>query len=163
MDGSAVFAFDKDRKKVLLVRRRDVPIWVIPGGGIEPGETPEEGAIREAKEETGFDVKIIRKVAEYTYKGKRKKNHIFEAVVTGGESKLSDESKEVAFFEAKELPELRHPQMSDWLEDLNKHSSKVLRREIEGVSARQALGQIHKHPLLVIRFLLTKIGVRINT
>lgn len=162
MDGSAVFLFDKSGRKLLLVRRRDVPIWVIPGGGIEENETPEQGAIRETKEETGFDIKIVRKIAEYTYKNKEKKNHIFEARVMGGKAKLSKESKEVSFFPIEELPELRHPSISDWLRDLQKNQKQVIKREIEGVGIKQALGQVLKHPFLVLRFLLTKIGIHIN-
>lgn len=162
MDGSAVFAFDKTGK-LLMVKRRDVPVWVIPGGGIEPGETPEQGAVRETKEETGFDIKIVREVAEYVYKGKGKKNHIFEAKVTGGKAQINCEAREIFFFDLNELPELRHPSISEWLEDLQNKSKGVIKKEIEGVSIKQALGQIHKHPLLVLRFLLTKVGIRVNT
>lgn len=162
MDGSAVFAFNKTGQ-LLMVKRRDVPVWVIPGGGIEPGETPIQGAIRETKEETGFDIKIIREVAEYTYKGRGKKNHIFEAKVTGGKAQINGEAKEISFFDLKKLPELRHPSISEWLEDLQKKSRKVIKKEIEGVSIKQALSQIHKHPMLVLRFLLIKIGIHINT
>ena len=163
MDGSVVFVFDKSKNKVLLIKRRDVSVWVIPGGGIEKGETPENAAIREVWEESGYEIKIIRRVAEYTYRGKNKKNYMFEAIVTGGKAKLSNESKEIAFFEVDKLPELRHPSISEWLSDLGKKSNKVVKREIEGVSIKQALSQIHKHPLLVIRFLLTKLWIRINT
>lgn len=42
---------------VLLGRRADGrPPWVFPGGGIRPGETPEDAAVREALEETGLTV-----------------------------------------------------------------------------------------------------------
>ena len=44
--------------KVILVKRRDCPVWVLPGGKIDDGETPEEAIIRETKEETGYDVII---------------------------------------------------------------------------------------------------------
>ena len=51
------------RGEVLMVRqtvqRGDI-VWNFPGGMAEPGETPEAACIREVKEETGYDVKIIR-------------------------------------------------------------------------------------------------------
>lgn len=163
MNGSSVFVFDKSRKKILLIKRRDIPVWVIPGGGIEKGETPRQAAIREAKEESGFDVKIIRQIAEYTHHRSGKINSLFEAVVVGGKARLSNESKEVAFFNPNNLPELRHPLLSEWLDDLNSNSKPIIKREIQGVAIKQALRQIHKHPLAVIRFILTRFGIRINT
>jgi len=42
-----------DGEKVLLIRHTYVPGWQFPGGGVEPGETAEESAIREVIEETG--------------------------------------------------------------------------------------------------------------
>ena len=49
-----------DRILMVRTRRRDRVVWELPGGGIEPGETPEEAAIRELKEETGMDGKVLR-------------------------------------------------------------------------------------------------------
>lgn len=161
-EGSSVFVFDKSKKKILLVKRRDVPVWVIPGGGIEPGESPEKAAIRETKEESGFDIKIIRKIAEYTHIGSGKKNHLFEAIVVGGKATINSEASAIEFFGINNLPEMRHPLINEWLMDLNRNSKKVTRREIQGVTIRQALRQIHKHPIMVIRFILTRFGIRIN-
>jgi 8-oxo-dGTP pyrophosphatase MutT (NUDIX family) len=42
--------------RLLLLRtdlRSDRPLWITPGGGVEQGETPEEAAVRELREETG--------------------------------------------------------------------------------------------------------------
>jgi 8-oxo-dGTP pyrophosphatase MutT (NUDIX family) len=44
----------------------DEPFIMLPGGGVEPEEAPEAGAIREAKEETGFEVEIIGWLADFT-------------------------------------------------------------------------------------------------
>ncbi|MFK7696104.1 NUDIX hydrolase [Paenibacillus sp. HJGM_3] len=60
--------------RVLMVKQRvkrgDV-VWNFPGGGIEPGETPEEACIRELKEETGYTIRVLRllqeRVGKYTY------------------------------------------------------------------------------------------------
>jgi len=49
-------------EKVLLVKRAKPPItweWSIPGGGQELGETTREAALRELKEETGVDARLI--------------------------------------------------------------------------------------------------------
>lgn len=53
------------RDGMLLVIKRDKfgkKYLVLPGGGVEEGETPEEAVVRETKEETSIDIEIIRKV-----------------------------------------------------------------------------------------------------
>lgn len=50
--------------------------YTFPGGGLEEGETPEEGTIREIKEEFGISVKIVRKLDE-TYSKKFNRKEIF--------------------------------------------------------------------------------------
>ena len=48
-----------------VIKRKDYQeYYTLPGGGIEEGETPEEGTIREIKEEFGIDVKVIKKLYE---------------------------------------------------------------------------------------------------
>jgi ADP-ribose pyrophosphatase YjhB (NUDIX family) len=44
--------------RVLLVRHADANQWVAPGGSIEPGERPEDAALREMREETGLEVEL---------------------------------------------------------------------------------------------------------
>ena len=60
----------QDNKIALLERnRRGTRYLVFPGGGIDKGETPEQAAAREADEELGVQVTIVRMVAEVWYNG----------------------------------------------------------------------------------------------
>lgn len=57
-------------KIALLERTRQGNYYfVFPGGGIDPGETPEEAAVREALEETGLEIALDHLVAEVQYQG----------------------------------------------------------------------------------------------
>ena len=54
--------------RVLLIRRADERIWGLPKGTVEPGETLEETAMREVREETGLQVRVLRALTEIRYK-----------------------------------------------------------------------------------------------
>ncbi|MGC6588449.1 NUDIX hydrolase [Paenibacillus sp. Dod16] len=49
---------DKDKTKILMVKNHKNGTWSLPGGGVEENETLDAAAIREAKEETGYDIKV---------------------------------------------------------------------------------------------------------
>lgn len=54
--------------EVLLIQRRDEPFkdhWALPGGFLEPGETPEQAAVRELKEETSLDYTHVSQFRSY--------------------------------------------------------------------------------------------------
>jgi 8-oxo-dGTP pyrophosphatase MutT (NUDIX family) len=50
--------------KVLIAKRIRPPLWSLPGGRIEPGETPEAAAMRELFEETGVEAEIVALAGE---------------------------------------------------------------------------------------------------
>lgn len=48
-----------DAGRILLVKRADNGKWAMPGGALEVGETPAEGVVREALEETGVECQAV--------------------------------------------------------------------------------------------------------
>lgn len=155
--------FDKSRKKVLLVKRRDVPAWVLPGGGVETGENLKRAVCREVEEETGYEVSVIRKVAEYDYKNKREKAHLFECKIVSGKPTLNPEAKAIAFFSTKALPEVRHPNIDIWVEDSLINNKGVIKKTLKTVNPLGVVKYLFRHPVPVFRYWLVKMGLRINT
>lgn len=116
--GAFALIFRKTGKslEVLLVKRRDLSIWNLPGGGADSGETTDQAAIRETREETGLDIKRLCTVG-IVYDAPRSRNgvsigaevreDIFGGVictVTGGSIIKGAESEEIAFFPVDSLP-----------------------------------------------------------
>jgi 8-oxo-dGTP diphosphatase len=148
--------------KILLIKRRDIPVWVLPGGGVEPGESPEIAACREMEEETGYQVKIVRKIAEYTPANKLAKfTHFYEVEPLGGSPLTGPETQAVDFFAIDSLPVLPPPYRY-WIADAAIRHPVVLKKNVEGVNYTTLLKLLVQHPLLVGRFLLTKLGIHIN-
>lgn len=162
MNGVIGITFNK-MGRLLLVKRRDIPVWVFPGGGIEKDENPLQAVRREVLEETGFGVKVIKKVAEYKYKNSAKKNIIFECKVTSGKPYTGSESKDVRFFSPNHLPQPRHPMINVWLADLYQKQKGVVKKEIDSIKVGNVIKYITKYPIPVLRFILYKFGLRINT
>ncbi|MDR2680984.1 MAG: NUDIX hydrolase N-terminal domain-containing protein [Tannerella sp.] len=101
------------RDEILLVREKADGRWSLPGGWSDVGFTPTEIVIKEAKEETGFDVRVIRLLAVLD---KRCYNHpaspfyiykfCFLCEITGGEDSLTFDILDKGFFALDSLPPL---------------------------------------------------------
>jgi len=156
--------FDKTRDQVLLIQRRDVPVWVLPGGGIDPGEKPEAAILREMQEETGYEVVIVRQIAEYLPVNKLTQlSYYFECSPIAGEKQTGSETKAIRFFPVNNLPKLMPPPFADWIADAVANKKEIIRKEILGVSYLVLIKLLLLHPILVSRFLLTKLGIHINS
>jgi 8-oxo-dGTP diphosphatase len=100
--------------KVILVRRVFDPYkdhWAFPGGIVEYGETVENAARREAKEETGLDVQIEKLIGVYSDPRRDPRGHFvsvcFLCKPVGGELRTSEETKEVKAFSKEELKSIK--------------------------------------------------------
>lgn len=96
-------------KGIVLIERKNPPVgWALVGGYVDYGETVEEAAIREAKEETGLDVKIVRQFHVYSDPARDPRQHNLSVVFicrATGEPKAATDAKSVGVFTKKSLPE----------------------------------------------------------
>jgi len=97
-----------DDNKVLLIKREDFPIWGLPGGGVEDGESLAQAAIRETQEETGVSAKLTHLMGVYSRpQWINGGNHeiLFKATPVSGVLRPQDgETVDVHYFSIDELP-----------------------------------------------------------
>ena len=154
--------FTKDRQSVLLIQRRDVPVWTLPGGGVDPNESSEAAIIREIVEETGFTVKIDRLIGDYLPINRlAKRTHLYECRIEAGTATLSSETKAISFFPLDQLPPMPPPYLS-WIQDGTKKLPPLQKKLVE-VSYKALFKNALLHPILVTRFLLARFGLSINS
>src|SRR5574339_860739 len=60
---AGIVLIENDKVALIERHRAGLDYFVFPGGGVDEGETPEQGAVREAMEELGVEVAIRRKLA----------------------------------------------------------------------------------------------------
>ncbi|MDM8537357.1 NUDIX domain-containing protein [Desulfobacterales bacterium HSG17] len=98
--------------RLLLVKRSVKPkigLWCLPGGFMELGETPEQAALRELKEETGLTGKIDRLISADS-----STSAIYNTVALicysmteySGEPAAGDDASDLGFFSSDKLPEI---------------------------------------------------------
>lgn len=104
--------------QLLFTRHRDRG-WELPGGKLEPGETPEEATIRETWEETGARISLPKQIGEYRVEGPSEpfNKAIFIAkVISLGERPKGFETMDAALYPLDIDPNL--PTFSPYMKDL---------------------------------------------
>jgi 8-oxo-dGTP diphosphatase len=148
---------DPLRKNYFLwVKRHDVPVWVLPGGGIDPGETPEEAVTREVLEESGLIVTVERNAAIYTpINNWTAETHIFICKSVGGVFTRSDESQDVAYFSVDSPPAICFPLHILWLNEALHSPQQVIKRPLTEFTWHAVGAFFLKHPYITLRYLVT--------
>lgn len=94
---------------IVLIKRKNPPHgWAIPGGFVDYGESLEEAASREAREETSLNVELVSQLGAYSDPGRDPRQHTISVVFlarASGEPTASDDALETAVFDRNSLPE----------------------------------------------------------
>ncbi len=94
---------------IVLISRKNPPYgWAIPGGFVDYGECLEDAAIREAKEETGLDVELMRQFHTYSDPSRDRRKHTITTVYIAkgkGVPVAADDAKNAGIFNRTNLPE----------------------------------------------------------
>ena len=132
--GCSVAAFDGNGR-VALIKRADNGRWALPGGYAEVGTPPSENAVRELREETGFDGELERLVGVYDnrqfHSTSPYQSYIccFRARIVGGDATPSVETVEVILTALDDLPEdlseLQRAMLADAVAAASTHGAAV--------------------------------------
>lgn len=93
---------------IVLIKRKNPPYgWALPGGFVDYGESLEEAAVREAREETSLEVELLRQFHTYSDPGRDPRFHTLSTVFiarSSGEPRPADDATEIGVFKRESLP-----------------------------------------------------------
>jgi 8-oxo-dGTP diphosphatase len=91
-------------------------LWNFPAGRVDVGDTIEQTAVKEAKEEAGYDVELIRKIDIFQDTVNEAAKHAFEAKIIGGELKFpEDEIMDAKWFTYEEVAGMEDKLRGVWI------------------------------------------------
>ena len=99
-----------ESKGIVLIKRKNPPYgWALPGGFVDYGESLEEAAIREAKEETDLSVKLVGQFHTYSDPTRDPRHHSISTVYIAkakGTPQSGDDAAEIGIFNDSNLPDI---------------------------------------------------------
>jgi 8-oxo-dGTP diphosphatase len=110
-----LFAREKEETEILLIQRKHDPFagfWAFPGGFVEEGESCEEAALRELKEETGVKMGELVQIGAFSKPNRDPRGWVvtvaFYALVEKNqiEAQAADDAQDVRWFSISQLPPL---------------------------------------------------------
>jgi ADP-ribose pyrophosphatase YjhB (NUDIX family) len=92
---------------IILIKRKNPPHgWAIPGGFVDYGESLEQAAHREAKEETSLDIRLLKQLHTYSDPQRDPRKHTITTVFIAqaeGLPTAQDDAAEIGIFSRKEI------------------------------------------------------------
>lgn len=159
-NASHVILFSDNNKRIILTKRRDIPMWVLPGGHLEENESFESAAIRECREETGLKIKLIKKIVVYKDQKTKIEKHIYTGKVISGKFLHSPEAKRIKWFVFGSLPYLMTQYERNRIQDAFSYKGITIKKPLIFNWKKELLFQL-KNPVRFFIFLFS--FIRNNT
>lgn len=107
------------------------------GREVRKNESPWDGVVREVKEETGLNVKVVKLIGVYSKPDKDKDEIVFSFLCEkeSGEIATTDEARSVEFFDFEDLPPKTAPKHVERIEDALKNFSEAITKIQQGKSS----------------------------
>jgi len=98
---------ENGQEGIILIKRKNPPHgWALPGGFVDYGESLEEAAVREAKEETSLDIRLKSQFHTYSDPGRDPRKHTISTVYVAtaqGKPKAQDDAQDIGIFTKEEI------------------------------------------------------------
>jgi ADP-ribose pyrophosphatase YjhB (NUDIX family) len=99
---------ESEPQRIILIKRKNHPYgWALPGGFVDYGETVEQAAVREAKEETSLSIESLRLFGVYSDPARDPRHHTLSIVFIAqgrGTPQAADDAEDLGVFPQSNLP-----------------------------------------------------------